>query len=217
MLYHPLIDKILCTRTGCWTPTPPGYDVYVNLHGVIEQAPFGTHGVDAFARSAGLQVTRRTPKLYLEGRQCLVETEDDRYPIVSHPPIVIPNPVDITVHIPHEPRNVLWKRDIISEIKDYFEQAGESLTIRIVGQDPIEPGKSHMLKMAHEIDNSRMFIGPDSAGFHIAAALNVPAVVSLTDKFPPSMRGYSKTICVGDYRIEDLLQTSLALYRNLDG
>ena len=69
--------------------------------------------------------------------------------------------------------------------------------------------------MANEIKRSRMFVGPDSGGFHIAAALGIPTVASLTDKFPPSMRSYSKVVCVGDHRMEEVFSTALAMYRRL--
>ena len=217
LLYHPLIDKILCTRTGCWTPTPEGYDIHVNLHGVIESAPFGVHGIDAFAKVAGVEVSRRTPKLYLSGEMRPVETEDDRYPVISHPPVEVPEMVDITVHAPHEPRNELWlpESQIIDDMVFYFIHHGEKPSWRIVGQDPMEPGKSHVLKMANDINQSLMFVGPDSGGFHIAAALGKPTIVSLTDKFPASMRGYSKVVCMGDYRAEEIFSNALAMYRSL--
>jgi len=216
MLYHPLIDKILFTRTGCWTPVPPDYDVHVNLHGVIEAAPFGLHGIDAFAQAAGVTLERRTPTLWLTGDMRPVETEDDRYPVISHPPVDPLAEVDITIHTPHEPRNELWKNHkIVEEIVKFFGSRNEAPTVRLVGRDPIEPGKSNILRMAHAINNSKMFIGPDSGGFHIAAALGKPTIVSLTDKFPVSMRGYSKVIHVGDDRLEELLSTSLAVYRKL--
>ena len=147
MLYHPLIDKILCTRTGCWTPTPEGYDVHVNLHGIIETAPYGMHGIDVFAKAAKVEVSRRTPRLYLAGEMRPVETEDDRYPIISHPPVEPPLMVDITVHQPHQPRNLLWlpEQNLAHRMMGYFYDHGEQPTMRLVGQDPIEPGKSHIL------------------------------------------------------------------------
>ncbi len=217
VLYHPLIDKILCTRTGCWAPTPDGYGVHVNLHGVIETAPHGVHGTDAFARAAGVEISRRTPVLYLTGEQRPVETEDDRYPVISHPPVETPEMVDITLHVPHEPRNALWapQNRIVHHLMDYFSKNGEKPNVRVVGMDPVEPGKSHILKMANEIKQSRMFIGPDSGGFHIAAALGIPTIACLTDKFPPSMRSYSKVVCVEDHRMEDVLSTALAMYRRI--
>lgn len=217
MLYHPLIDKILCTRTGCWTPTPDGYDIHINLHGVIEAAPFGVHGTDAFARAAGVEISRRTPVLYLTGEQRPVETEDDRYPVISHPPVEAPKMVDITVHMPHEPRNALWAQEkrIVHHMMEYFFKHGEAATLRLVGMDPMKPGKSHILKMANEIKQSRMFVGPDSGGFHIAVALGIPTIASLTDKFPPSMRGYSKVVCVEDHRMEEVFSAALAMYRRI--
>lgn len=216
MLHHPLISKIICTRTGCWTLTPGGYDVHVNLHGTIENAPHGKHGIDVFAEAAGVTLERRTPKLWLVGPTCPVVTEDDRYPVISHPPVAPRDPVDIALHLPHSPRNDLWKQhDIVSEVSSFFSQHGESLTLLIVGQDPIEPGKSHILKMAHEIESAKMFIGPDSGGYHMAVALGKPTVVSLTDQFPASMRGYPKAVCVGDHDLSELLSVSLAMYRKI--
>lgn len=217
MLYHPLIDKILCTRTGCWTPTPDGYDVHINLHGVIEASPFGVHGTDAFAKAAGVEVSRRTPVLHLSGEMCHVETEDDRYPVISHPPVPVPDMVDISVHVPSESRNSLWapEKRIYNRMWDHFFYKHATPTMRIVGQDPIEPGKSNILKMANEIKQSRMFVGPDSGGFHIAAALGIPAIVSLTEEFPASMRGYSKVVVVGDHQAEEVFSTALAMYRRL--
>jgi hypothetical protein len=216
MLYHPLIDEILCTRTGCWTEIPPGYDISVNLHGVIEAAPYGVHGIDAFARAAGVSISRRTPKLYLEGSQRPVRTEDDRYPVVTHPPVEVPAQVDIAIHVPHEPRNVAWADGlaVVSKFREYMASQGESPVVRLVGQDPMEPGRSHMLKMAWEIKQSKLFIGPDSGGFHIAAALGVPAVASLTSKFPASMRSYPKVVAVGD-DLPQIFAAALALYRKV--
>jgi hypothetical protein len=216
MLYHPLIDEILCTRTGCWTPTPEGYDVHVNLHGVIENAPFGQHGIDAFAEAAGVSLERRQPKLYLEGKMCPVRTEDDRYPVISHPAVWSPSSVDISFHVPQEPRNKAWQpgRRVLSQFMAFMDDNGENPEVRLVGQDPLEPGKSHMLKMANEIKQSKLFIGPDSGGFHIAAALGVPAVVSLIEQFPVSMRGYPKVVAVSD-DIQEVFAVALAMYRNI--
>ncbi len=220
MLFHPLIDKILCTRTGCWTPTPEGYDVHVNLHGVIENAPFGMHGIDAFAQAAGVEVKRRTPNLYLTGEERPVETEDDRYPKISHPIPEDPTKVDICIHMPQEPRNRLWQNPyFFDQMVNWFkEQTGDpsqDVTVRVVGQEEVVAGKSNILRMAKGIAASKMFIGPDSGGFHIAAALGIPTVVSLTDKFPASMRGYAKVVCVGDEQGEDVFRSALALYRTV--
>ncbi len=216
LLSHPLIDEILCTRTGCWTPTPEGYDVHVNLHGVIESAPFGLHGIDAFAQAAGVSLERRQPRLHLEGKMCHVRTEDDRYPVISHPVVQSPQMVDISFHVPQEPRNKAWEagRKVLGKFMSFMDDNGERPSVRMVGQDPMEPGKSHMLKMANEIKQSRLFIGPDSGGFHIAAALGVPAVACLTDEFPTSMRGYPKVIPVSD-DIHEVFAVALAMYRNI--
>jgi hypothetical protein len=214
LLYHPLIDEILCTRTGCWTPTPEGYDVHVNLHGVIENAPFGQHGIDAFAEAAGVTLERRQPKLHISGIMRPVRTEDDRYPEISHPKIKIPPTVDISFHIPQEPRNVAWAagRKTISRFMEFMDSHGEHPLVRMVGQDHIEPGRSNMLKMATEIQRSRLFIGPDSGGFHIAAALGVPTVASFTDKFPAKMRSYPKVVAVRD-DLDEVFSVALAMYR----
>lgn len=214
MLYHPLIDEILCTRTGCWTPTPEGYDVHVNLHGVIEQAPFGQHGIDAFAEAAGVTLERRQPKLCLSGVMCPVRTEDDRYPVISNPEIETPSTVDISFHIPQEPRNVAWEagRGTISRFMEFMDSHGEHPTVRMVGQDHMEPGRSNMLKMATEIQRSSLFIGPDSGGFHMAAALGVPTVASFTDEFPAKMRSYPKVVAVRD-DLDEVFAVALAMYR----
>ena len=155
--------------------------------------------------------------LYLTGEQRPVETEDDRYPVISHPPVKAPEMVDITVHMPHEPRNALWAQEnrIVHHLMEYFFKHGEEPTLRLVGTDPMEPGKSHILKMANEIKQSRIFIGPDSGGFHIAAALGIPTIASLTNKFPPSMRSYSKVVCVEDHRMEEVFSAALAMYRRI--
>lgn len=214
MLYHPLIDEILCTRTGCWTPTPEGYDVHVNLHGVIERAPFGQHGIDAFAEAGGITLDGRQPKLYLDGHMCPVTSEDDRYPEISHPEIETPLNVDIAFHIPQEPRNVAWEsgRRVISLFMEFMDLHKESPTVRMVGQDHTEPGRSNMLKMAKEIQQASLFIGPDSGGFHMAAALGVPTVASFTDKFPAKMRSYPKVIAVRD-DLNEVFAVALAMYR----
>lgn len=218
LLYHPLIDEILCTRTGCWTPTPEGYDIHVNLHGVIESASFGLHGIDAFAQAAGVSLERRQPNLYLEGRMCPVRTEDDRYPVISHPEVPPIRSVDISFHVPQEPRNKAWSagRKVLGQFMRFMDDNGETPSVRLVGQDRIEPGKSHMLKMANEIKQSKLFVGPDSGGFHIATALGVPTVVSLTDEFPASMRGYPKVISVSD-DIHEVFAVALAMYRKQSG
>ncbi|KKN88914.1 hypothetical protein LCGC14_0245210 [marine sediment metagenome] len=214
MLYHPLIDEILCTRTGCWDPTPEGYDVHVNLHGVIERAPFGQHGIDAFAEAAGVTLERRQPKLYLDGTMCPVRTEDDRYPEISHPEIKAPPTVDISFHIPQEPRNKAWEsgRRVISRFMEFMDSHGQHPLVRMVGQDHMEPGRSHMLKMANEIQCSRLFVGPDSGGFHIAAALGVPTVASFTNRFPAKMRSYPKVVAAGD-DLDEVFALTLALHR----
>jgi hypothetical protein len=214
MLYHPLIDQILCTRTGCWTPTPEGYDIHVNLHGVIEKAPFGKHGIDAFAEAAGVTLERRQPRLYLEGKMCPVASEDDRYPTISHPETKTPPMVDISFHVPQEPRNMAWKsgRVVISRFMEFLDENGEKPIVRVVGQDHVEPGRSNVLKMAKEIQQSRLFVGPDSGGFHIAAALGVPTVASFTDKFPAKMRSYSKVVAAGD-DLKEVFTLALAMYR----
>ena len=93
-----------------------------------------------------------------------------------------------------------------------MDEQGEKTQVRIVGRDPIEPGKSNMLKMAKQIKASDLFVGPDSGGFHIAAALRVPTVVSLTPKFPVSMRGYPKVVAVED-NLAQVFSAALALYR----
>jgi hypothetical protein len=154
------------------------------------------------------------PRLYLEGEMCPVRTEDDRYPVISHPPAADPSHVDITLHVPKEPRNVAWAGGlkIIHKFMEYMDDAGEKPQVRVVGQDPIEPGRSHMLKMARQIRASDLFVGPDSAGFHIAAALGVPTVASLTPKFPASMRSYPKVVAVGD-DLAEVFPAALALYR----
>lgn len=216
MLYHPLIDEILCTRTGCWTEYPEGYDVHVNLHGVIEKAPHGVHGIDAFAEAAGVTLSRRTPKLYLSGTMRPVTTEDDRYPVISHPEVPDVPPCDIAFHVPAEPRNAAWGEGlgVIKRFMEYMDSQGESPDVRVVGIEPIEPGKSNMLRMAKSIQSAKMFVGPDSGGFHIAAALGVPTVASLTPKFPASMRGYPKVVSVDD-NLAQVFAATLALYRKI--
>jgi ADP-heptose:LPS heptosyltransferase len=66
--------------------------------------------------------------------------------------------------------------------------------------------------MSKEIQQSRLFVGPDSGGFHIAAALGVPTVASFTDKFPAKMRSYSKVVAAGD-DLKEVFTLALAMYR----
>ncbi len=216
LLFHPLIDNILCTRTGCWNLNPTGYDIDINLHGVIEDAPSGVHGVDAFAKAAGVELSRRTPVLHLTGTKRPVVTEDDRYPVVSHPDVKEPEEVDIAVHLPHTPRNLSWRGGVIlvDRLRDYFNTNMEFPTIRIVGQSTMEAGKSNLLKMAWDIKKSKMFVGPDSAGIHIAAALGIPTVASFTKEFPASIRSYPGVINIED-NFEQICETSLAVYKKL--
>jgi hypothetical protein len=121
---------------------------------------------------------------------------------------------DISFHVPQEPRNEAWAagRKTLASFMRFMDDNGEKPSVRLVGQDPLEPGKSHMLKMAKEIQQSRLFVGPDSGGFHMAAALGVPAVASFTDKFPASTRSYPKVVAVRD-DLNEVFAVALAMYR----
>jgi hypothetical protein len=122
--------------------------------------------------------------------------------------------VDISFHVPQEPRNAAWAggRKTLASFVGFMEDNGERPSVRVVGQDPVEPGKSHMLKMAKEIQQSRLFVGPDSGGFHMAAALGVPTVASFTGEFPASMRSYAKVVAVRD-DLDEVFAVALATYR----
>jgi hypothetical protein len=68
---------------------------------------------------------------------------------------------------------------------------------------------------ARTIAGAKLFIGPDSAGAHIAAALSVPHVVAYTPDFPSTIRSYPNTIAVHDGDVELLLRTAAATYKHL--
>jgi ADP-heptose:LPS heptosyltransferase len=95
---------------------------------------------------------------------------------------------------------------------EFMDSHGEKPLVRMVGQDHMEPGRSHMLKMANEIQQSKLFVGPDSGGFHMAAALGVPTVASFTDKFPAKMRSYPKVVAAGD-DLDEVFALALAMHR----
>ena len=75
--------------------------------------------------------------------------------------------------------------------------------------------RNSLQDFARTISGAKLFIGPDSAGAHIAAALSVPHVVAYTDDFPSSIRSYPNTIAVHDNDVELLFRTATATYRNL--
>jgi hypothetical protein len=147
---------------------------------------------------------RRTPVLYL----------DPNIPV---------EPLDIVIHTPKRinvtgsasPRNVDFREhDIPTLVEAYFRKEGvEFNSITAIGQGM--EVKDGLQSFARTIAGAKLFIGPDSAGAHIAAALSVPHVAAYTPTFPSAIRSYPNTIAVHDGDVELLLRTAAATYRNL--
>jgi hypothetical protein len=106
------------------------------------------------------------------------------------------------------------EHDIPSLVEAYFRKEGiEFNSITAIGQGmEVNDG---LQDFARTIAGAKLFIGPDSAGAHIAAALSVPHVVAYTPTFPSTIRAYPNTIAVHDGDVDLLLRTAVATYRNL--
>jgi hypothetical protein len=164
----------------------------------------GIHAIDSFALSMSAIPVRRTPVLYL----------DPKIPV---------EPLDIVIHTPKRvstdgnlaPRNADFREnDIPALLEEHFKKEGiEFNSITAVGQGmEVDNG---LQAFSRTIAGAKLFIGPDSAGAHIAAALSVPHVVAYTPTFPSRIRSYPNTISVHDGDVELLLRTAAATYKNL--
>lgn len=212
--FHPLISEIvpgILTANKASAPglpsdekKPQGFDFFYNTTGCVEMNR-GIHGMDSFAFATSAPLLRRTPVLYLD-------------------PSVPIQPLDIVVHTPkrcslpgrESPRNADFRNyDVPSMLEDYFRKEGiEYQSIAAIGADSEIAGG--LQEFARTIAGAKLFIGPDSAGAHIAAALSVPHIVAYTSAFPYRTRGYPSTIPVHDGDIQTLLKIAGATYRHLE-
>ena len=206
--FHPLISRIVpgILTAGPSAPglssdekKPGGYDFCYNTTGAIEMNR-GIHGIDSFAFAVGVPVLRRTPILYLD-------------------PSMSVEPLDIVIHTPKRsadsPRNLDFRyNDIPKALEEYLRKENiEFNSITTIGSSPeVENG---LQAFSRTIAGAKLFVGPDSAGAHIAAALSVPSVVAYTTSFPHRIRAYPNTISVHDNDLETLLKTVAVVYEKL--
>ena len=205
--YHPLIEEHISgiLTAGPSAPgldsdlkKPEGYDYFFNTTGAVEMNR-GIHGIDSFAFSTGAQLLRRTPVMYLK-------------------PGTKPVPLDIVVHTPKRsgdsPRNADFRNfDIPKLLSEYLRDNGiQFKEIIAIGSDPEKP--EAIQNFAACIAGAKLFVGPDSAGAHIAAALSVPSVVAYTDDFPASIRSYPNCVAVRDNNVKNLLKTVAHVFSN---
>ncbi len=213
--FHPLIEQIvpgILTENEESAPglpsdekKPQGYDFFYNATGCVEMNR-GIHGIDSFAFALSAPTIRRTPVLYLDPKK-LVE------------------PLDIVIHTPkrcgdpgrESPRNADFRNyDIPTLVDAYFRKEGiDFQSITAIGRN--EEVADGLQSFSRTIAGAKLFIGPDSAGAHIAAALNIPHVVAYTSIFPYRTRGYPNTIPVHDNDVELLLKTVTTAYQHLTG
>ena len=207
--FHPLIEEVvpgILTANENSAPglpsdekKPRGYDFFYNTTGCVEMNR-GVHGIDSFAFAMSAPPLRRTPVLYL----------DPKIPV---------EPQDIVIHTPKtgrdSPRNADFRNyDVPAMLEAYLRKEGvEFKSITVIGQG--EEKANGLQDFARTIAGAKLFVGPDSAGAHIAAALSVPHVVAYTPNFPRLTRAYPNTISVHDGDIELLLKTVAHTYRNL--
>ncbi len=212
-MHHPLIEKIvpgILTANQESAPgmpsdekKPQGYDFFYNTTGCVEMNR-GIHAIDSFALAMNAPPIRRTPVLYLD-------------------PSIPVEPLDIVIHTPKRvsvtgnlaPRNADFRNyDIPTLVEAYFRKEGvEFNSITAIGEGMEK--ENSLQDFARTIAGATLFIGPDSAGAHIAAALSVPHVVAYTSEFPSLIRSYPNTIAVHDGDVELLLRTAAVTYRNL--
>ncbi len=209
--FHPLIEEVvpgILTANENSAPglpsdekKPQGYDFFYNTTGCVEMNR-GVHGIDSFAFAMSAPPLRRTPVLYL----------DPKIPV---------EPQDIVIHTPKtgrgSPRNADFRNyDVPAMIEAYLRKEGvEFKNITVIGQG--EEMANGLQDFARTIAGAELFVGPDSAGAHIAAALSVPHVVAYTPNFPRLTRAYPNTISVHDGDIELLLKTVARAYRGITG
>ena len=175
---------------------PHGFDLFYNTTGCVEMNR-GVHGIDSFAFSMSAIPFRRTPVLYLD-------------------PDVPVTPRDIVIHTPkrsdRSPRNNDFRvYDIPETVGKFLDKQGVKFdSITAIGQgEEVEDG---LQEFSRVIAGAKLFIGPDSAGSHIAAALSVPHITAYTNDFPRGIRAYPNTIAVRDNDMEGLLRAVLAAY-----
>ena len=175
---------------------PQGYDRFYNTTGCVEMNR-GIHGTDSFAFSTSAIPFRRTPVMYLD-------------------PAVEVQPSDIVIHTPkrgpNSPRNHDFRHHHIPElVKNHLDKEGIKYdSITAIGENPEYEGG--LQAMAQVIAGAKLFIGPDSAGFHMASALGVRHIAAFTSEFPAGIRSYSNTVSTRDTDLRDLLQKISALY-----
>jgi hypothetical protein len=180
---------------------PQGFDRFYNTTGCVEMNR-GIHGTDSFAFSTSAIPFRRTPVMYLD-------------------PDVEVQPRDIVIHTPkrgpNSPRNHDFRHHHIPDmVKNHLDKEGikyESITA--IGENSEYEGG--LQEMAQTIAGAKLFIGPDSAGFHMAAALGVPHIAAFTSDFPAGIRAYPNTVSTRDTDLADLLQKISALYSAPEG
>ncbi len=209
-MHHPLIEKIvsgILTENQESAPgmlsdekKPQGYDFFYNTTGCVEMNR-GIHAIDSFALAMSAPPIRRTPVLYLD-------------------PSIPVEPLDIVIHTPKRvsvtgnlaPRNADFRNyDIPTLVEAYFRKEGiEFNSITAIGESMEK--ENSLQDFARTIAGATLFIGPDSAGAHIAAALSVPHVVAYTPEFPSLIRSYPNTIAVHDGDVELLLRTAAMTY-----
>ncbi len=175
---------------------PQKFDLFYNTTGCVEMNR-GIHGIDSFAFSMSAPPMRRTPVLYL----------DPNAPVT---------PRDIVVHTPkrsdQSPRNNDFRvHNIPEQIAEHLTKHGVKFeNITAIGQG--EEVANGLQEFSRVIAGAKLFVGPDSAGSHIAAALSVPHITAFTDTFPRGIRGYPNTISARDNDLQGLLNTVLAAY-----
>lgn len=180
---------------------PQGFDRFYNTTGCVEMNR-GIHGIDSFAFSMSVHPFRRTPVVYLDPE---VEVQSR----------------DIVIHTPKRsassPRNVDFRYHNIPDIvAGHLDREGIKYDkIEAIGEgEEVEGG---LQKMAQTIAGAKLFIGPDSAGFHMASALGVKHVASFTDTFPSGIRAYPNTISTRDTDLPDFLRAIAAAYTAPEG
>lgn len=133
------------------------------LHFNLQGAVEGSelHGVDAFAYRCNVTPLRRTPRVAGSRYR---ETERGR--------------ISVQVRNRQEgPERNLRQQDIAPFLQPYTVHYLEE------GMDPQQ--------FVDHIARSEIFIGPDSVGVHLAAALGVPGIIGFyTDQFPSERRAY---------------------------
>ncbi len=211
--FHPLLEKIVPGILTANQESAPGmpsdekkpqrFDFFYNTTGCVEMNR-GIHAIDSFAMAMSATPIRRTPVLYLD-------------------PSIPVEPLDIVIHTPKRvnvtgsasPRNADFREhDIPTLVEAYFRKEGiEFNFITAIGESTEK--ENSLQDFSRTIAGAKLFIGPDSAGAHIAAALSVPHVAAYTPSFPSTIRSYPNTIAVHDGDVELLLRTAAVTYRNL--